>query len=205
MNEFYSPFRQDDEENDRQGAEVIYDEPSEPINIVVDDGDDVCPYCGNRLDGNDMFCSKCGSRRDSFAPSEVQTQPKAPSQYDNLYGGGNQQIQQPYSRHSLSGQNAFESRTMGAQFGEQPTQGTVVNNYNTMNVYNNDIDIHAHGLKNRNISLLLCILLGWCGGHRFYEGKIGTGILWALTAGLGGIGILIDLCLLIGKPKFYKP
>lgn len=33
---------------------------------------------------------------------------------------------------------------------------------------------------------ILWILLGWAGGHRFYLGRIGTGIAMLLT--LGGIG-----------------
>ena len=42
-------------------------------------------------------------------------------------------------------------------------------------------------------ALLLCLFLGVVGGHRFYVGKIGTGILWLLTGGLLGIGVLFDL------------
>jgi len=42
-------------------------------------------------------------------------------------------------------------------------------------------------------ALLLCLLLGGLGVHRFYVGKIGTGILMLFTLGGLGIWALIDL------------
>ena len=51
--------------------------------------------------------------------------------------------------------------------------------------------------KKRLVALLLCLFLGWLGIHRFYVGKIGTGVIWLVTFGLGGIGSLIDLIMII--------
>ncbi|HHI81455.1 MAG TPA: NINE protein [Planctomycetes bacterium] len=46
-------------------------------------------------------------------------------------------------------------------------------------------------------AFLLCFLLGFLGAHRFYVGKIGTGILQLLTLGGLGIWALIDMIMII--------
>ncbi len=57
--------------------------------------------------------------------------------------------------------------------------------------------------KNKWVAVLLCFFFGGLGVHRFYEGKIGTGILWLCTAGLCGVGTLIDFIILLCKPNPY--
>lgn len=49
--------------------------------------------------------------------------------------------------------------------------------------------------KSRTVALGLCIFLGGLGVHRFYMGRVGLGLLYLFTVGLGGIGVLIDLIL----------
>ena len=51
--------------------------------------------------------------------------------------------------------------------------------------------------KKRLIALLLCFFLGCLGVHRFYVGKVGTGILQIVTLGGFGIWALIDLIMIL--------
>lgn len=46
--------------------------------------------------------------------------------------------------------------------------------------------------KSRTTTFILVFLLGVFGVHRFYVGKIGTGLLWLFTFGLFGIGAIVD-------------
>lgn len=51
--------------------------------------------------------------------------------------------------------------------------------------------------KSNVTALLLCLFLGALGVHRFYVGKIGTGVLQLVTLGGLGIWALIDLIMII--------
>ena len=78
----------------------------------------------------------------------------------------------------------------------------VINNAASANA---TADNHVNGMgipgmispKSRLIALLLSIFLGWLGIHRFYAGKIGTGILWMFSFGMLGIGWLYDVIVIL--------
>jgi len=49
------------------------------------------------------------------------------------------------------------------------------------------------GKKSMGAAYLIWLFFGFFGVHRFYLGKIGTGVLYLLTFGLLGLGWLWDL------------
>ncbi len=88
----------------------------------------------------------------------------------------------------------------------QPQPQIVINNTNmNQNTNQNVAAGAAFGLKPKSkwVSLLLCLFLGFVGAHKFYEGKIGLGIIYIFTGGLFFIGVIVDFIQLLFKPDTY--
>ncbi len=49
------------------------------------------------------------------------------------------------------------------------------------------------GTLDYSVAWVLLVFLGWLGFHRFYQGKIITGLLYLVSGGLLGIGIVYDV------------
>lgn len=58
---------------------------------------------------------------------------------------------------------------------------------------------YESGPTDYNLAWILLTFLGVFGIHRFYMGKIFTGILYLLTVGLFGLGVLYDFLTLNGQ------
>jgi TM2 domain-containing membrane protein YozV len=70
--------------------------------------------------------------------------------------------------------------------------------------YNNDQAEKSSEGKSQLVALLLCIFLGGLGIHRFYLGHYVMGVVYLFTAGLCGLGWIIDTILILTgdlKPK----
>lgn len=91
------------------------------------------------------------------------------------------------------------------QMGKAEQPQIVINNANNSTNTNTNVNAAIPGVrvKNKWVSFFLCLFLGYLGAHKFYEGRIGLGILYLFTLGLFGIGWFIDCIALLFKPNPY--
>ena len=131
-----------------------------------------CPYCGAQIEldpaDSEWYCSYCDSR---IIPE----------------GDVLQKIR--YERKK-SGRSWAEAEKK-ANWEIPRSDGY----YDVTRVGNRE-PLAAASSKSRLLALLFAVFLGPVGVHRFYCGKIGTGILYIFTGGLFGIGTIVDIILI---------
>lgn len=86
----------------------------------------------------------------------------------------------------------------GASYNNADNRYNYGSNNGQMN-YNTSYSVNKSGEKSWLVTLLLCLFVGTLGVHRFYVGKIGTGILQLITFGGFGIWTLVDFILIACK------
>lgn len=86
---------------------------------------------------------------------------------------------------------------------QDSAQPNIVINNENINSNVNKVNVGGGKAKNKWVSFFLCFFLGYLGAHKFYEGKIGMGLLYLFTGGLCGIGWIIDIIKLLFKPNPY--
>lgn len=77
------------------------------------------------------------------------------------------------------------------------SQPIVINNVVNATAQSNVNSVPVYAVqkssKSRIVALIVCIFLGVIGGHCFYVGKVGMGILYLFTCGLFCIGWIHDI------------
>lgn len=113
--------------------------------------------------------------------------------------------EQKYCKHcgQLIDKDCIICPKCGKQVEQMSQPNVVINNTNQ----NQNVNINGKGRAkkecNKWVAFFLCLLLGGIGAHKFYEGRIGMGIIYLLTVGLFGIGWLIDTIVILCKPNPY--
>ena len=102
----------------------------------------------------------------------------------------------PYERHPKPELNVCHKHSNAWKYKSSDYDST----YGSGSTYYVSSGSSYKSIKSSTI-ILFTIFLGWLGVHRFYSGKIITGILYACTLGFIGIGVAIDLAL-IATEKF---
>jgi len=137
-----------------------------------------CPQCGQNLEappdmaGETIECPACSQQIQIPVPE----QPKPPAGKKIVMKKKGSQLKRPAG--TVPSSSARKPRAPAAS---KPAPQ----------------DAAGVSSKSRTAALLLCFFLGYLGVHRFYVGKVGTGILWLLTVGLFGIGSLVDFIMII--------
>lgn len=135
----------------------------------------ICPHCGQSVTRGADFCTHCGS-----------------SMTESASAGNTSQVP-AFSTPAAS--NSGEGIWNKLKKVLTDITGGLLDMISELNR-----TIRARE-KNKWISLLLCIFTVF--GHKLYEGKIEMAIIYLLTGGLFGIGLVVDVITLLGKPENY--
>lgn len=137
-----------------------------------------CFNCGNDISADMAICPHC--KQPTFLPGATQTKPVP---------------------HRAEAQGKAKKKPEPVRQPPMPRQASAplqpVSTRRTSTGRSEAIHTRTGSPKLRGVAAILCFCLGTFGVHRFYVGKIGTGILWLCTFGLYGLGTVVDLILIL--------
>ena len=146
-----------------------------------------CTNCGRKLLDEYEYCPECGKRITGEYSDPYETQ----ASFDDYVG----KTKRCRKCGAIMPDDSFYCLNCGSAFPEQDIDFKTIHN---------KIKMMTGTWCNKWIALTLCILFGYLGVHRFYEGKVFTGILYLCTFGFLGIGWFIDIIRILMKPNPYR-
>ena len=154
-----------------------------------------CPHCGANMmieiGRKKAVCEYCDSE---LYIDEIVSDIKRDRNRDDREDENKVHHSGTHTHTSYSGGSQSGSYQGGAYSGGTYDNRTQEQNYHQgYSTRTADMNVSP---KSRLLALLLCFFLGVLGVHRFYVGKVGTGILYFFTASLFGFGWIYDMIMI---------
>lgn len=146
-----------------------------------------CTNCGKELLDSFEFCTECGKKIDGEEAESSATK----TSFEGFAG----KIKFCQKCGEAMPEDSFYCLNCGNAFPAQDIEFEIIKR---------KINMQTGIWRNKWIALILCMCFGWLGVHRFYEGKVFTGVLYLCTLGLFGIGWIVDIVRLAKKPNPYR-
>ena len=146
-----------------------------------------CTNCGKELLDSFELCPECGKKIDGEEAESSATK----TSFEGFAG----KIKFCQKCGEAMPEDSFYCLNCGNAFPAQDIEFEIIKR---------KINMQTGIWRNKWIALILCMCFGWLGVHRFYEGKVFTGVLYLCTLGLFGIGWIVDIVRLAKKPNPYR-
>jgi len=146
-----------------------------------------CVNCGKELLDSFEFCPECGEKIDG---KEIESNV---TQEPFEHCSGKTKICSKCGE--AMPEDSFYCLNCGNTFPEQDIEFETIKR---------KINMQTGTWRSKWVALILCVLFGWLGVHRFYEGKVITGLLYLCTLGFFGLGWIVDIVRLAKKPNPYR-
>ena len=164
----------------------------------------ICKYCGSATRDEDRFCPQCGADDFDHRCEQCGTVFSTPCcpQCGLRAGAAAKTCPNCGARYFSNAcpNCGYSTLSRGPATRSQPVQPAVVQQVTVQTAPQPRFVTPAAPVvseKSRAAALILLLLVGWLGVHRFYVGKIFSGILYLLTFGFVGVGLLVDLIMLL--------